>query len=129
MEYRINEVTGQKEAVTKGELLVIGKVVKEFANENKTQYRRGIVRVEIANPTTGEVVKKDTWCTIYEKSVPKLTIGNIYQVVITQMPDKSNLVTLTSGVHVEALESSLFDFDSIEAPTANIVKAQAMMEE
>ena len=128
MEYRINEVTGQKEAVTKGTLLSIGPTVKTFNNDNQTQYRTGIVRLELANPVTGEMVIKNTFCNIYEKSVPNVKVGNEYQVVITQMQDGSNLVTLTSGVHVEALESSLFDFDSIEVPTANIVKAQAMME-
>ena len=32
-----------------------------------------------------------------KKSVPNVKVGNEYQVVITQMQDGSNLVTLTSG--------------------------------
>jgi hypothetical protein len=128
MEYRINTITGQKELVTEGKLISIGSTVKEFKNDNKTQYRVGVVQLELVHPTTGEIVVKNSFCNIYEKSVAKLVPGNKYQTTIIQMSDGSKLVTLNSGVHVEALSDDLFDFDSIEAPVANIVKAQAMME-
>jgi len=127
MEYKINDVTGQKELVMEGKLLSIGNTVKEFNNDKRTQYRTGVVQLQLVNTQTGEMVTKNTFCNIYEKSVPKLVIGNEYQTTITQMSDGSKLVTLNSGVHVEVLSNELFNFDSLEAPVANIIKAEAMV--
>ena len=110
MEYKINKVTGLAECTTSGKLLSIGETIKEFKNEKKTQYRTGVVALDIVNEETGETITKNAFCNIYEKQVEKMEIGKVYQATITEMSDGGVLVTLSNSVNVETLSSDLFDF-------------------
>ena len=115
MEYRINKVTGAPECVTVGKLISVSDTIKELKNKKKTQYRTGIVDLEIVSED-GEITYKTTWCNIYEKQYQRgMEIGKEYQAVVTEMSD-GVLITLYSSVEVEKLSPDLFNFSNVESP-------------